>query len=126
MSLNQRLLQLSNAVRAQPAAGIGDDLVHVPIFANAAGDNTIIPSPNRPILIMELFLWNAVGAQTWQIKDGAVQLLVQQANVPVSGGLMLGLTGNGAPHFKVSQGNSFVLNLSAGTEVDGYVKYKLA
>lgn len=125
MTLQQKLANLQNAVRLQQAGGLGDDIVHVPIFANAAGDNVIIPAPNQKMLIMEIMLWNGVGAQALQLKDGATQLLVQLTNVPVGGGLFLGFAGNGQPHFKVSQGNSLVLNLSVGSEVDGFVKYKL-
>lgn len=125
MSLNLRLAWARKAVRAQNLTVIGDDIVHVPIFANAGGDNTIVPPTGRQMLIVEMMLWNAVGAQTWIIKDGPANPLLTQTNVPISGGLFLGFAGNNQPHFIVSQGNGLVLNLSAGTEVDGFVKYKL-
>ncbi|MDP9054843.1 MAG: hypothetical protein M3N93_11175 [Acidobacteriota bacterium] len=125
MTLDTKLANLRHAVRVQTAAGIGDDVVHVPIFANAAGDNVIIPAPNQRVLIMEIFLWNGVGAQTLQLKDGPAQLLTQLTNMQAGAGFFAGFTGNGQPHFRVSQGNSLVLNLSVGQAVDGFVKYKL-
>lgn len=126
MSLSFRLSNARKAVRAQTGTVIGDDIIHVPIFANAVGDNVVIPSIGRKFLLMELFIWNAVGAQTIIYKDGTSNPLLTQTNVPIAGGLFLGFAGNDQPHFTVNAGNGFILNLSAGTEVDGYAKYKLA
>ena len=126
MSLNLRLTNARKTLRAQDLSVIGDDMIHVPIFANAVGDNVVIPPPGRRFLIMELLIWNAVGAQTLIYKDGTANPLLTQVNVPISGGLFMGFAGNNQPHFTINAGNGFVINLSAGTEVDGFAKYKLA
>lgn len=122
MILTDQLNLLRQAKRSNSA---DDDDVHVPITANAAGPNVLVQAPGPGLEIMELFLWNGVGAQTLILQDG-LQTLLQLTNLQAQAGLLLGYTGNGKPHFKVSSGNPFVLSLSVGQQVDGYVKYRIA
>jgi hypothetical protein len=104
MSLQTKLDALRRARRINTGLSVADDVVHNIISANTAGDNTLVPTPGRPIEVLEIHFWNGVGAQTLVLRDGALPLS-QWTNLPAGGGIFLGFAGNGQPHFKVSAGN---------------------
>jgi hypothetical protein len=121
--LQCELENLANVVRnSRPATS--RDITRVRINASAAGDNVLIPPPSRDLEILAIFLWNGVGIQTLILRDGITTVL-QQTNTPIGGGLLLGYAGAYQPHFIASAGNPFILNLSAATQVDGYIHYRL-
>ena len=125
MSLASRTAALRIAQRIAPATAPGDDIIHVLIFANAAGNNIVVPSPNRAFDVLEIKIWNGVGAQTVQIKDGTLVVLDQMTNMPAPFAYFGGFSGNGQPHYRISNGNPLILNLSLGSQIDGFVKYRL-
>lgn len=102
-------------------------LLSIPIIANGVGDNQLISTLIGEKLIYELFLWN-VAQQTIELYQGASAngiLLLRLTNFPALTGFTLGFNGNFAmPHFSIDSGQPLVLNLSAGTEVDGFVNYR--
>ena len=100
-----------------------EDTIHNMIQANITGDNILIAPPGQRIAILEIFLWNT-GLQTLLLKDGSLPL-VRLTSMPAASGFVLGFAGNGRPHFKVTAGNPLVLNLSVGSLVDGFVKYRV-
>jgi len=102
-----------------------DDTVHNVVNASGPGAQMLIAPPGQSLDIMEIFLWNASGTQTLTLKDGSLTL-VRLTDMAAGTGFVLGFTANGRPHFKVTAGNSLILNLSVGTQVDGFVKYRLA
>jgi hypothetical protein len=123
-TLFDQLTLLRQAQRIAHPGGIGEDMVHNVIAANALGDNILIASPGRKIAIFEILILNNSGAQTLILKDGQ-NTLVQLSNQAVGGGLFAGFSGSLEPHFRVTAGNSLILNLSVGALVDGFVKYKI-
>lgn len=127
MSIASELAALQTARRAPTAAAaaalLSGEMIHSVITANSAGNNILIPAGQR-IAVMEIFLWNAAGAQTLILQDG-VTPLNRLTGMPAGSGLMFGFAGNGEPHFRIAAGNAFLLNLSVGTLVDGFVKYRL-
>jgi hypothetical protein len=118
-------LRLARRIAASPDSS-DDGIIHNVISANTAGDNTLIASPGSRLLILEIFLWNGLGAQTMLLKDGSILPLLQLTGLPVGGGLFLGFSGTGTPHFRVTAGNALLLYLSVGSQVDGFVKYRIA
>lgn len=97
------------------------------IAISTLGDNTVITGvAGDQIRVYRLILLNGVAtAQTVTVKDGASTTLAT-LTLPssVGGGPILADAGDtGAPWFVCSQGNNFVLNLSAATAVNGYVEY---
>ncbi len=123
--LDCELENIAAAIRQQPNAN-NAEVNHIIISAAAAGDNTLISPPGQSLEILELFLLNNVGAQTLILKDGALVPLVQMSAAAIGAGYFFGFSGTGQPHFKVSAGNPLVLNLSVGSQVDGFVKYRIA
>ncbi len=143
--LQARRVSLANASRSaitpancQPAIASSpaaverqqrSQLLSVPVLALAAGDNQLIPTLTGKKLIYEVVLWN-VGAQTlafWQGPSASGILLTKFTNFPALTGFTLGFNGNFAmPHWEIDSGQPLVLNLSAGTEVDGFIRYKIS
>ena len=132
MSLQNQLDSIRNLPRRGSAGNPGggtsapihdENMVDVSFSLNAAGDNVIIPPPGKRMEIMELFIWNGSGQQSLILKDGTTTKL-PLTGYPV-GGLMFGMAGNDKPHWTIAAGNPLVLNLSVGTLVEGYVKYRL-
>ncbi len=123
--LDCELENLALAIRQGPTA-TSAEVNHIIISAAAAGDNTLISPPGQPLEIMELVLLNNVGAQTIILKDGALVPLVQMTSAAAGAGYFFGFAANNQPHFRVSAGNALVLNLSVGSQVDGFVKYRIA
>jgi hypothetical protein len=121
--LQCELDDLAKVVKGTPIRSTRE-IIRVLINASASGDNILIPPPSRDLEILSLFLWNGIGIQTLILRDGRTPVY-QQTNVPIGGGLLLGYAGAYQPHFVVSAGNSFVLNLSAATQVDGFINYRL-
>jgi len=143
--LQQRRMELSRASRSaimpancQPPSNITpqaaerqqrSQLLSVPILAGAAGDNQLIPTLTGKKLIYELVLWN-VSAQTLALYQGPSAsgiLLLMLTNFPALTGFTLGFNGSFAqPHWEIDSGQPFVLNLGVGTEVDGFIRYKIS
>jgi hypothetical protein len=80
--------------------------------------------PGPRFSIFELFLWNGSQTQTLILKDGALTL-VPMTGFPAPSGIFFGFAGNNVPHFKVSAGNGLLLNLSVGSLVEGFAKYRI-
>ncbi|MBZ5580895.1 MAG: hypothetical protein LAQ30_01595 [Acidobacteriia bacterium] len=96
---------------------------HVPFNISAAGDNVIVAgSPGAAIAIYELDLWN-VAVKTITLMDGATQLRGPWTSFPASAGTVYANTGK--PHFVLTPGQSFIINLSAATGLSGFVRYRM-
>ena len=103
----------------------------VQINTNTAGDSIIIPALAGVKQIFEIVLWN-VGAQTLIIQQGGtgtaqrIQLL-KLTNFPALTGYTLGFNGNfDMPHWEIDNGQSLTIVLAAATQVDGFVRYRVA
>ena len=127
---NQALnLDFQLALRARRDQGSqardpGPVMNHVPFqIVGAPGDYIVVAgSPAARITIYELDLWN-VEQQTITLLDGPDCLRGPLTNFPALAGTKWDNTGK--PHFQLSPGRDFKINLSAGSEVSGYVKYKM-
>jgi hypothetical protein len=102
----------------------------IQINAAAAGDNLIIPALAGVKQIYELVMWN-VGSQTliWQQgTTGANSIvLLRLTTYPALTGLNLGFNGSfDQPHWEIDNGQPLVLHLSAGSQVDGFIRYRVA
>lgn len=109
----------------------GKQLRTIQISAAAAGDNIIIPALPGIKQIFELVLWN-VTAQTMQWQQGstasnnAIRLL-RLTNFPDTTGFTLGFNGNfEMPHWEIDQSQPLILNLQNATQVDGFIRYRVA
>ena len=99
------------------------ELVHVPINVAFAGNNVLIPSfPGQRIEIWQLFLYNVAAQNLELFADNDSQSGPLNA-FPATSGFSLPYTG--APHFKLQAGKAFILRTSAGTQVSGFVNYRL-
>jgi hypothetical protein len=115
---------------APPSANVQrNQLLSVPLSNLGAGDNFVIPSLSGRKLIYEVFLWN-VAAQTitfYQGGGGGGILLCPLPNFPALTGLSLGFNGNFAQaHFDIDSGQQFNINLSVGSAVGGFIRYRIA
>lgn len=115
----------------KPVASSGRrQLKHIQINAAVAGDNIIIPALAGIKEILELFMWN-VGAQniTWQqglTASGNAIILSQLPSFPAVSGFVLGMSAQwDMPHWEVDNNQPLVLNLSAGTQVTGFIRYRV-
>lgn len=103
-------------------------LKHIQINATAVGDNIIIPALAGAKKIMELFMWN-VGAQNiiWQqgqTASGNSIILTQLPGFSAVSGFVLGMSARwDLPHWEIDNNQPLVLNLSAGTQVTGFIRY---
>jgi len=99
------------------------DLTHQPFSVTAAGNNTVIAGNGGTQLeIFELMLWN-VTAQTIRLLDGDSDMTGPLTSFPSTSGYQL--TDTGRPHFRLRAGKAFVINLSGGTELSGFVRYRM-
>lgn len=102
-------------------------LRRVPINISTAGDNTLISTLVGQKNIYEIFLWTAGGANSLALYQGPSAtgiLLLPWPGVPAQTGFVLGFNGNfKQPHWEVDAGNTLVLNLSAATQVTGFLVY---
>lgn len=100
-------------------------LTHVIIDVANAGDNILI-APGGALLIHAIELWN-VSAQTLTLCNGpsatAGSRLTRLSNAGDKFGYLLGLSK--MPWYEVDAGKPLILNCSAGTQVDGWVKYRV-
>lgn len=117
---------------AQPSAQqLRSRLIHAIIDTATAGDYLVIPTLIGRKLIYEIVLWN-VGTQTLILQQGqtggsSTIRMLRLTNFPSLTGFTLGFDGSEQqPHFEVDNGQPFVLNLGAATQVDGYVKYAVS
>jgi hypothetical protein len=136
MTLSNELGNISR-IRRKPAAvsttptgdHVHDDsILHATINAGTVGNNTLIPAANKRIEILEMLVLNPSGVQTlifFDSQNSTANILLRLLNYAEGAGLMLGFAGTGDPHFTIDAGNAFVLSLSVGTQVDGYIKYRL-
>lgn len=104
-------------------------LKHIQINAAAAGDNIVIPPLAGAKEIMELFMWN-VGAQDiiWQQGETGDNniVLTQLPAFPATSGFVLGMSAQwDMPHWQIDNNQPLVLNLSAGTQVTGFIRYRV-
>ena len=117
----------SSATPATPAPTLDlvDSLFRVAFDISTVGDNTIIPGNTGlgKISIYQLDLWNATAAQDIGLKDGPNPLRGTLANFPAQMGYAL--TFQDAYHFQLTPGNSFVINISGGTRLTGFVRYRM-
>ncbi len=74
-------------------------------------------------------LWN-VTSQTliWQQGTGATAIqLLQLTTYPPLTGMFLGFNGSfEQPHWEVDPNQALILNLSGGTQVDGFIRYRVS
>ena len=102
----------------------------IQINAATAGDNIIIPPLAGVKQIFELVLWN-VAAQTliWQQGTTGTNPITQLrlTTFPATTGFTLGFNGSfEQAHWEIDTGQPLVLNLSVGTQVDGFIRYRVA
>lgn len=102
-------------------------LRRVPINISTAGDNALISTLIGQKNIYEMFLWTAGGANSLTLSQGPSAtgiLLLTVPNVPATTGIFLGFNGNfDQPHWEIDPGNVLTLNLSAATQVTGFLVY---
>ena len=107
-----------------PPSAAEVDLSFVPIIAGLVGDNVLIAPSGGAIGIHEMVIWNTA-TQTVTFMDGTTGTgftLLKLKAFPGNNGYTLGMADK--PHFIVSAGNPFVVNLSAGAELNGFVRFK--
>lgn len=95
------------------------------IDITSTGDSVIVAgSPGYRLHIHQLSLWN-VAAQTITLKDSGDILPLQGAltDFPATSGYVLPDQGE-EPHFILTDGGNFVINLSGSTQVSGFVRYR--
>jgi len=111
-------------------ASLRKQLKRIQINAATAGDNVVIPGGQAGVKqIFEVVMWN-VTKQTliWQQGLTANSPIVQTrfTDFPDATGFTLGFNGNwDMPHWEIDNGQPLVLNLQNGTQVDGFVVYRV-
>jgi len=94
-----------------------------PIDVATAGDNTIVSgSGSARVCIYALVLWNT-DEQDVLLKGGTEPLMGPIVGLPAKGSFTLQEMGK--PHFRLQPGQPFVMNLSVGARVTGYIKFRL-
>lgn len=118
--------------RKPPSGGAGRrQLKLIQINALAAGDNVIIPALAGVKEIFEVFMWN-VAAQDiiWQqgMTGAANTFTINQLPAfPATSGFVLGMSTRwDMPHWEIDNNQPLVLNLSVGTQVTGFIRYRVA
>lgn len=124
LNLDFQLARLAKRDQGSQSAKLEPVMNHVPFqILGAPGDYVVVAgTPAARITIYELDIWN-VALQTITLMDGPDRLRGPLTGFPASSGR--GWEDTGKPHFQCSPGRDFIINLSAGTEVSGYVKYKM-
>jgi hypothetical protein len=94
-----------------------------PFNVGAAGDNVLIAgTPGYRIAVHQLTLWNT-GQQHIRLLDRDIDLQGPLTDFPANTGYMLPYQDE--PHFVLIDGNPLVANLSAGSALTGFIKYRL-
>lgn len=104
-------------------------LKFIQINAALAGDNIIIPALAGMKLIYEMVMWNVTGQTIiWQQGLTGASAITQMriTDMPSLFGFTLGFNGSSEePHWEIDNGQPLVLNLSGGTQVDGFIRYRV-
>jgi hypothetical protein len=122
---------LCDPTTRKPVAGSGRrQLKHIQINATVAGDNIIIPALAGNKDILELFMWNVTAQDlVWQqgeTASGNNIILAQLPSFPATSGFVLGMSAQwDMPHWEIDNNQPLVLNLSAGTQVTGFIRYRV-
>lgn len=111
------------------AAKRRNQLKLIQINAASAGDNIVIPALAGVKQIFELVMWNVTG-QTVQWQQGLTSAgaitQMRITDMPSLFGFNLGFNGSWEqPHWEIDNGQPLVLNLSVGTQVDGFIRYRV-
>jgi hypothetical protein len=99
------------------------------INANMAGDNVLLPALAGVRQIFELVIWN-VAAQNVRFQQGSTAggqaiALLPLIGMPALIGFILGFNGSfEMPHWEIDPNQPLVVNLSVGTQVTGYIRYR--
>jgi hypothetical protein len=97
--------------------------VNLPFNVSAVGDNIVIAgTPGLRIAIHQFSLY-AAADNTIRLLDGSQDLQGPLTNFAAGAGYFLAYQEE--PHFVLSPGDSFVINLANATAVGGFVKYRL-
>lgn len=107
-----------------PTGNLVDTLISVPFDISTAGDNVVVAGNSAGrISIYQLDLWNVAAVQDISLKNGATLLRGALANFPPQQAYDLPF--QSSYHFQLSPGQPFIINLSVGTQVTGFVRYRL-
>lgn len=111
-------------------AALRRQLKFIQINVSGVGDHIIIPAGQAGAKqIFEVVLWN-VGAQTLRFTQGTTGTnpitLLQLTTFPALTGFTLGFNGSwDMPHWEIDNGQPLILNTDGGTQVDGFVRYRV-
>jgi len=115
----------------QPPTGasLRRQLKFIQINAQVTGDNVLIPQFSGRKQIYEVVIWNAA-SQTLLFQQGVTGNnpipLFNIPGMPGNVGFTLGFNGNfDMPHWEVDNNQPLVLNLSAGSQVTGFIRYRI-
>ena len=114
-----------------PARSVRRQLKFIQINAQLTGDNIIIPAGQAGVKeILEVVMWNVAGPQDIVFQQGQTGnnpiTLLRLTAFPATTGFTLGFNGNfDMPHWEIDNGQPLILNTSNGTEVDGFVRYRV-
>jgi hypothetical protein len=111
-------------------AQIARQLKTIQINATAAGDNIVIPALAGLKRIYELVMWNVATQEVlWQqgLTGNTPITLLDLVGFPSTTGFTLGFNGNfDQSHWDIDNNQPLVVNLSAGTQVTGFIRYRIA
>lgn len=134
LMLARRALMTADQVAGTTAAAAGIDpmsqpATNQPFNVTAEGDNIVIPgSQGYRVAIHQLSLFNPTAKQTIRLLDGDQDLMGPLTDLAPGNGLFLPYQAE--PHFVLTDGRPFVVNL-AGSEggpvgaVTGFAKYRM-
>lgn len=111
-------------------AALRRQLKFIQINAATVGDNIIIPAGQAGAKqIFEVVVWN-VTQQTLTFTQGTTGTspitLLRLTDFPDTTGFTLGFNGSwDMPHWEIDNGQPLILNLQNGTQVDGFVRYRV-
>lgn len=98
------------------------------IQINVSGNGIIIPATAGVKSVLEIFIWN-VAAQNIVLSQGGGAngiTLLDLPQFPALTGLSLGFNGNfDMSHFDIDNGQSLAIAVSGGTQVTGFVRYRV-
>lgn len=113
-----------------PPSTVKHQLKTIQINAQTAGDNIIIPALAGLKSIYEVVMWNVAAQDVlWQQGNttGTPITLIDLPSFPATTGFTLGFNGSfEMPHWEVDNNQPLVLVLSVGTQVTGFIRYKIA
>lgn len=100
---------------------------NIPFNVSAAGDNLIVPGTQGYRIAIHQFSMYNTAAQTIRLLDGDTDLQGPMINMGAGGGYFLPYQDE--PHFVLTDGRSFILNLALADDpvgaVTGFVKYRM-